>query len=261
MYSSDDIITTDKYLSLASENIVYLKTDLLTYGCDEIEFRGYIIKVKPANVWITGHSDYHIHPALFEKYERNCKFWFTINKACENEKLISLPLGITNNTCETAVHGIYGNTDIMIEVMAKPQLIKNLMYMNFNLRTNRERRVCYELFSHTTWTTKGKDVKTMEGRANFLEEMRNHKFTLCPSGNGPDTHRLWEALYMESIPIVRNQICYKEFQDLPILFVNDWTDITEQFLENKYKEIKGSCWNMDKLKFSYWKERILNASL
>jgi len=260
MFSKDDMLTTDKYLSLASENILYLKTDLLTYGIEEMGFRGSIISAKPANVWITGHSDYCINYDLFQKYEGNCKFWFTVNKNFETERLISLPLGIPNNNPEIPL--FFGNIEIMLEIMEKPRMLKNLVYMNFSINTcTVEREGCYQYFNDKEWVSKGTNLQSLEGRRSFLEDIRNHKFVLCPRGNGIDTHRLWEALYMGSIPIVKNHISYTEFHDLPILFVNEWTDITEVFLENKYKEINERSWNMDKLKFSYWKERILNASL
>ena len=49
---------------------------------------------------------------------------------------------------------------------------------------------------------------------NFLDKMdlisyfhhfNNYKFTLSPFGNGPDCHRTWEALTLNTIPIVKNK--------------------------------------------------------
>ena len=62
---------------------------------------------------------------------------------------------------------------------------------------------------------------------------------------------------MGSIPIIKRCCAMNEFDDLPILFINDWTDIEgEEYLEKKYNEITSKTWNMDKLKFSYWKNLI-----
>ena len=260
--TKEDIICSDKYLSLNSELIVYLKTDIIKHGLEKMPWRNFTITVCPGKVWITGHSDYSIDDNDFNRYEKNCDTWFSINKNCLNEKLISLPLGITNNTNEGAVFPIFGNTDIMIETIGLDRSIQNLVYMNFNIGTYLgERQRCYYLFSDKDWVTKGSHVPTLEGRRVFLKELRNHKFVLCPRGNGVDTHRLWETLYMGSIPIVKKDIAVNDFNDLPILFVDDWTDLNEIMLEEKYKEITMGKWNMEKLKFSYWKKKIIEASL
>ena len=31
----------------------------------------------------------------------------------------------------------------------------------------------------------------------------NYMFVICPEGNGIDTHRMWEALYLRTIPIIK----------------------------------------------------------
>ena len=90
----------------------------------------------------------------------------------------------------------------------KGQLI-NLMdrYLNFKVETYpHERQLIQNMFQSKSWVTCGTPVDTLEGRKEFLKDIRNHEFVLCPRGNGVDTHRLWETLYMGSIPIVKNDI-------------------------------------------------------
>jgi hypothetical protein len=48
----------------------------------------------------------------------------------------------------------------------------------------------------------------------------------------------------------------EEYQDLPVCWINNWDEVTEPFLEAEYKRISNGSWNMDKLKFSYWRNRI-----
>ena len=38
----------------------------------------------------------------------------------------------------------------------------------------------------------------------FLKELACHRFSLCVRGNGVDTHRFWESLYLGVVPIVIN---------------------------------------------------------
>jgi hypothetical protein len=80
---------------------------------------------------------------------------------------------------------------------------------------------------------------------------------LCPRGNGIDTHRLWETLYMGSIPIVIRHQAFDEFHDLPILFINEWTDVTETFFRTEYMRITNASWNLEKLKFGYWEQKLM----
>ena len=256
MISKEDIICTDKYLDLQSQNIVYLKTDLL-YLERDFQWRNKTHSLKSGKIWITGHSDHSITSSIFKKYHQNCSVWFAINKDLEHEKIFSLPLGITNLTKESPLHPIYGNTDIMYDIMMQEKNITNLVYMNFNINTfKEERQKCYDIFKEQSWVTLGKIENTLRGRKKFLEEIKNHHFVLCPRGNGIDTHRLWETLYMGSFPIVKQCIALNEFADLPILFIDNWDQVNEDFLNKKLKEMRAKQWNMDKLKFSYWKKGI-----
>ena len=63
---------------------------------------------------------------------------------------------------------------------------------------------------------------------------------------------------MGSIPIVIYEETHHLFNDLPILFINDWSEITEEFLNEKYDEYNKKSWNLEKLKIEYWTNFIKN---
>lgn len=257
MFTKDDILSNDKFLSLANDTLAYIKTDTLTLE-HPIQWRGRFHKERPAPVWITGHSDYPITKKVYDRYAHNTSVWYAVNKEHRAPNLHSIPLGITNDCDDSPVHRIFGNTDIMMEVMAQPRTLKNLVYMNFVVATfPQERRPVFELFKDKSWVTCEESVMTLEGRRQFLQSIRNHKFVLCPRGNGADTHRLWETLYMGAIPVVKRHVAMEDFYDLPIVWIDDWTDVTEPFLGSEYERITTKEWNLDKLKFSYWKNQIL----
>jgi hypothetical protein len=77
---------------------------------------------------------------------------------------------------------------------------------------------------------------------------------LSPAGGGIDCHRTWEAVLLGCIPIVKrfNVPHDKVYDDLPILVVDNWSDITQQLLYNTIREFKNKNFNYDKLKLSYW---------
>ena len=91
---------------------------------------------------------------------------------------------------------------------------------------------------------------------NYIDNIYNHKFVICPEGNGIDTHRKWETLYLKSIPIEKRCINSSFYEDLPICLVNDWSEITEEFLNKEYNRISNSTWNLNKLDMFYWKNEI-----
>ena len=261
MFTAEDIISPDSFLSLntGDDRIAYIKTDALKYD-NNVKWRGKVHYPCAAKTWVTGHSDYEISPQIFDKYNRFCSNWFAVNKNVSNPKIRSIPLGICADCNDSSVHPILGNKEQMIEVMKLPKTSKNLAYMNFKIENYpAERQQVYDMFKDTPWTKTDDCVYTKEGRRNYLQEIRDSKFVICPRGNGIDTHRMWEALYLGSIPIVKKCITFFEFADLPILFIDDWSVINEAFLNQEYERITNAgSWNMDKLKFGYWANLINN---
>lgn len=63
-------------------------------------------------------------------------------------------------------------------------------------------------------------------------------YTLSPSGLGQATHRFFEAIYLNSTPIVKrtNTAFDKMYNVFPCLVVDEWSDITQELLESKKDE-------------------------
>lgn len=255
-FTKEDIITTDKYAITFPTS--YYKTDVIFYN-QPIVWRERIIQPPSQQlpILISGHSDYGITDEIVDYYQP--KTWFCVNKQTNRSNVFALPLGIANYTMESEVHPISGNLDCMINVMQETCEYKNWIYMNFDINTfPTEREYVYNLFKDREYVTIGEMEITLDGRTRFLREIKNHIFVLCPRGNGLDTHRLWETLYMGSIPIVRKDIAFAEFIDLPICFIDNWNEITMEFLQKEKKRINSKTWNLDKLKIGYWINRIID---
>lgn len=254
MFTKDDIITTDKYSQAFPE--IYFKTDVIEHK-ESLIWRDSIVypPLKNAPIILSGHSDYAITDEMVGYYHP--KTWYCVNKQTKHSNVFALPLGITNNTNESELHPIYGNIDCMIQVMNETIEYKNWIYMNFNINTYPiERKGIYDLLKDRSYVTIGETINTLDGRIEFLRDIKAHTFVLCPRGNGVDTHRLWETLYMGSIPILRKDIAYMDFMDLPICFVDNWEEINMEFLQKEKERIHNQQWNLDKLKIGYWIDRI-----
>lgn len=251
MWRAEDVICGDRFLTAFPNN--YFKTDIF-YVRGTFSWRGRVIyPPRLQRVLLAGHSDYPLTDEIADRYPRAT--WFSTNT--QTKRVNGLPLGITNDTDESPIHRIYGNIPMMLEVAQLPRQIKNLVYLNFAVHTYpSERGPVKEMFTGVPWVTHGESVNTFEGRRIFLEDIRNHTFVLCPRGNGIDTHRLWETLYMGSIPIVKRDVAHAGWMDLPILFVDDWKEVTQDRLLAEQKRIESTTWNMEKLRVGYWISRI-----
>jgi hypothetical protein len=51
----------------------------------------------------------------------------------------------------------------------------------------------------------------------------------------------------------------EDFNDLPILFIENWEDITEDFLNEQYEIIMNKTYNLEKLDVNYWLNLIKNS--
>jgi hypothetical protein len=72
----------------------------------------------------------------------------------------------------------------------------------------------------------------------YFNELTKNKFIISPEGNGIDCHRHYEAIMAGSIPIVEeNEIIKKKYGNVPILYTKDYSEITEEYLIEKYNEI------------------------
>jgi len=133
--------------------------------------------------------------------------------------------------------------------------------MNFNISTApNKRQPVYDLFKDKPWVTVDMRQNGVDFD-NYLDNIYNHKFVLCPEGNGIDTHRIWECLYMGTIPIVDNNINNSFYDKLPLLTINNWDSITEDKLLLSYIPLYMQDQHKEILTFEYWKNKIWNTTL
>ena len=90
----------------------------------------------------------------------------------------------------------------------------------------------------------------------YYNDIAEHLFIFSPPGNGLDCVRTWEALYLRTVPIVIKSIAMKEFSDLPIIMVDNWDQVHEEFLRTEYERIINTQYNLSKMRMSWWADRI-----
>lgn len=75
--------------------------------------------------------------------------------------------------------------------------------------------------------------------SDWYTELAKHKFAFAPLGNGIQTPKVVESLLVLTIPIVQSCDAYTDLEKRgwPILIVKNWTDVTKELLEHKWKEM------------------------
>ena len=270
----EDFFTSDQLhthiLSLNLPHIQYIKTDYLRDRKNGIiELRGWRnryekIDLSQVKILVTGHSDLGIDESYMDILNMPSLItWFCTNKLFSHPKLKSIPLGITNQFEPASLgrHRIIGNTDrifsIAQELDSKFSSFAPLAYLNISQSNYpNERNEIISLFAKKEWVTYRNPEFTDQGHEHFLRNIHQHKFVFAPRGHGLDTHRLWECLYLRTIPIVKRHIGMDDFKDLPILFVDDWSEITEEYLHHVYEKMMQTEYSMSKITLPFWLNNI-----
>lgn len=206
-------------------------------------------QIKQRYILITHNSDNNINFAPPD----NVIVWYAQNVDIIHPRVKSIPLGIENT------FWLKDKKQMMKKKLCQHRNYKAMLYVNHNVKTNPDRQKPYDLFKNNKWATINNGANG-QGFDNYLDNIYNHPFVVCPAGNGLDTHRTWECLYMGTIPIEKRNINNQFYTDLPILFVDDWEEITEKFLYDAFMRIKESKWDMAKLTFEYWRNEIINSN-
>ena len=78
-------------------------------------------------------------------------------------------------------------------------------------------------------------------------------YTIYPRGNGLDTHRIWECLYLDVIPIMLKRDTINIY-NLPIIYLNHWDELDINNINTKFKNLKLSKITLDYYKKTLYKK-------
>jgi len=196
---------------------------------------------------VTHNSDCGVDASCVNYLEnKKIKKWFCQNKYIDHQKLISLPIGIANRQWP------HGNIELLQRIINQQNAKTNLVYKNFEIGTNTyKRNLC-----HYQTELNGIPMWPKTNNEEYWQMISRSLFTIAPHGNGVDSHRIWECLYLGSIPIVEYHTCFSQFKHLPILFVDNYSILTKEFLEQQYTILRNKNNACNELDLEYWKQNI-----
>lgn len=282
------------YINLLSglhndDNIIFCKTDYLLQEFNKIKNLDHDV------ILISGNSDYSVTSPIFDLMPRNIVKWYAQNALCKSNNIIEpIPLGLVNgNNCYRADHGVSYSPIYLSVINAIRQIQSNNfepyknIYANFNVYTNLVYRsniksLCQQA-KHIDWE---EPTLSLE---EFFAKIYDYKMIICPLGNGFDTHRLWEVLYLGRVPVVikpkniaedcyeahgltkhlniqyiqnQNQeyLIYDLYKKLPIVILDRPEDLLNaDLIFGKYEEILSNSFDSSILDAAYWTTHIQNS--
>tara|TARA_R110002012_G_scaffold211146_1_gene381930 strand:+ start:9137 stop:10018 length:882 start_codon:yes stop_codon:yes gene_type:complete len=248
---------------------LYIISEGLPYFLNEVES-----KIKVPYFLVTGRSDVQINEELAAHVLRpNLIRWYAVNVNLpeSHPSIVHIPLGIDNANWN---HDGNPQTDVTLffDVNGDDIRVDKNILVSFQRHTNmHQRNRCYDYFKekmkkNCTFREYNNELRfDRDFLRDYYVEIRRHKFNVCPPGAGFDCHRIWQTLILGSFPIVKDSWAWREFKDLPIWFVNRFSDVTNKNMNEKYEEIvrnlEAGNYNLDKINFDYWKQVMDNDRL
>jgi len=254
---------------IKENDVLFCKTDfihLLAYCIDVVKHPFYLV---------SGRSDYTIpeyfsHQSMLLLNSDKVKKWYAVNCVSPHEKLVPIPLGISYHDqyelkqilpIDQERELVTVKSEFISIEQTGMKAVTNFQHaMNDPPPRKMFRTAAYKALQNNDcviWLPK-------QDRLDFWKSCNENLFVICPFGNGPDTHRVYEVLALGRVPIVF--ICYLNkllFEDLPVVIVSNWKQINAEFLENQ-KRIIVEKYNKNEYKFekmtsAYWRNIIMQS--
>jgi hypothetical protein len=187
-------------------------------------------------VLFSGNSDRPIGRALARFVRRrNLVAWFANNVSVDRPKLFSLPLG----------PGHQGEALRAASGAPKTRLFE----VSFDIKTNPRERLRCLAYS-------GLELDPPADAADYLQRLASSYFCVAPRGNGIDTHRMWEALYLGTIPIVTRSVLTEQHPELPLVVLDDWSEFGSVAFSQRLYERTCGDWQPAELSLDRYLARV-----
>lgn len=258
---------------------IYVCSDLLHFFVNKI-----LLHIRHTFTLVTGDSDLCVPREALSKEEtftllRNqfLKKWFIQNtQVINNDKIVQMPIGIDFHTISEGKGHVWQLPSEKRSPVDQEEILQGIID-DTNINQNNNNFLNKESKIYVNFTVSNDRFKQRQDSLNKINKellvinqtftprtknwnlMTKYAFVLSPTGVGLDCHRTWEALCLGCIPIVKMVNFTKLFEDLPVLMVTDWSEVTEELLQKTLVTFSERTFNYDKLTLGYWTELIKNC--
>ena len=251
---SSDVWFINKQFTLRKNSTIFCKTEAL-------ELLFLLLKKIPKEYelnLITHQSDITITEKKYKNKPRCIKEWYAVNVSYANDHIHQIPLGISENFRKKHLSTDY--LDEMLENTISDSEKKHLIYINYNQNTNeRIRSKIFKKLRKSNFINLGLYGLEIQ---DYINDLKNNEYVLCPTGNGIDTYRLWETLIVGSNPVVNSVDNHLEFRNLPIYYFDKTEELDLDYLSTKkdlINNLKNNNIDRRYLTTSYWMDSLSKA--
>jgi hypothetical protein len=193
-------------------------------------FREHFTEIKPRAV--IHNSDFHFTKNHYQSIKDYFSKIYTINSLEEFDRVKIIPLGFNDTSS-----GIIDNEDWDFHTQdghweyEKDKLCLVKFWRSF-MREGRSE--CYNIFLQRNDFCDVKNENDWQPTKYFYDELKRYKYCVSPRGVGMDTHRFWECLMFNVVPIVLRDSITHFYKNFPCLIVDRWQDVTKELLEKNW---------------------------
>ena len=214
-----DCFQTLDVKKVKNHNSIFVKPNFL-----DMFFKYLFPWIKRKFYLYTGASDYSIDDKYL-KYIQNVKIikWIGQNITLTHEKVIKIPIGFPTNAGQ--------NVELLNRLKRRRIKYEDkecrflITYME---ETSEKRKNLMSQFKTKDWVT----IAPKCDFETYMDHINKNKFVCCPRGNGIDTYRFWECIYMGSVPIVESSPLDDLYSKVNCIIVDSFSQLKKEQLDN-----------------------------
>jgi len=205
---------------LRNESTVYVNGNLLVSL--EQEFLSCLSKrFEPLAAIVIGDSDNPPSASFLQDIQKHCKLVACVNVSSSIKGVVPLPLGLESQRYRSAgqIRDFKKVPSFSVESRSIGILVA------WNDETNLKERILAR-----REITRSNCCLEMSRRvpARYIHAlMRRTLLVPCPPGNGKDTHRFWESLYLGALPVVLKRDVIPAYAPYPYVAIEEWSELCQ----------------------------------
>lgn len=233
-------------------DIIFVQTNYLPQL-----FKDYRPHIKNKYILVTHNSDWPLQGQCKAMINDPLMIsWFGKNPHFEHKKLHPIPCGLLPRITQNEYQTYFAPNH---------KQKKHMLYMNFAVNDydgRSDRNAVWNYFKDQPYCydkSHQRGQRAVCTQQEYIIDLGQSDFILSPRGSGLDCYRTYEALLAGSYPIVKSSHLDPLFANLPVLIVNDWSEITKEVLEKTKKDFGARKYDYSSLYAPYWKNKIKKA--
>jgi hypothetical protein len=210
-------------------------------------------------ILITHNSDAEISSKHAEWLERDgvdVRCWLAQNVTVRHPRLHPVPIGVANSMWP---HGDLRRLARAMRHARRHRPQPGSLFTQFTASTHASRAAAADALRANFPAQFAADPPPMRWR-QYLRALGAHQFSACPRGNGVDTHRIWESLYLGVVPVVERSVLSEHWSacGLPLVLIDDWREVTPDRLRHEGGRLEPA-WNPGALQMSTYRAAVAGA--